>query len=65
MRITVAKTGLVPVNKFKNLIDISKVTYYSLKEKDGNITLKFYDKNHKLIKPYKDIKNGKSCKKDK
>lgn len=59
LSIKVSKSGHVSLDTFKDFLDISKVIYYSLKHKDGNLTLKFYDKNKKLVKPYKENENGK------
>ena len=63
MILTVPSTGFVPIEEFKDLLDISKVVYYSIEDSDGTLTLKFYDKNEKLVKPYKEDKNGKVSKK--
>jgi len=63
--IKVPSTGKVLLSKFKNLIDISKVVYYSLDiNEDKTLTLKFFDKNKKLIKP-KENKDGKEKAKSK
>jgi len=62
MIITVQEDGFVPLDHFKNLLDISQVVYYALREKNGIVTLKFYDKNKKLIPLNKETKNGKSKK---
>lgn len=45
------KDGFVPLELLKDLVDISKVLYYSVKEKDGSFYLKLYDKQKRLIKP--------------
>jgi len=42
------------IDDFKDLIDISKVVTYKLDREDGGFTIKFYDKNKKLIKPKQD-----------
>lgn len=60
MMLTIPSSGFVPIEEFKDLLDISKVMYYSLEVSDGILKLKFYNKNKKLIKPYKETKNGKS-----
>jgi hypothetical protein len=52
MTITISKEGFVSLKKFETLLDISRVKFYTLKEKDGSIHLKFFDKNRKVIKPY-------------
>lgn len=53
MIIKVQEDGFVNLDEFKNLLDISLVVYYKLTiKKDKTISLKFYDKNKKLIKPY-------------
>ena len=62
MTITVPKSGLIPLEALEKLIDISKVMYYDVKEKNGIVTLKFYDKNKKLVKPYGE-ENEKEVKK--
>jgi hypothetical protein len=59
MTITVPKSGFITLEKFKEMVDISKIVYYSLDEEDGNLKLRFYDKNKRLIKPKKESKNGK------
>jgi len=56
MTIKVTKEGFVNIKDLKNLIDISKIVSYSVKEDKGNIKLKFYDKGNKLVKPYKETK---------
>jgi hypothetical protein len=54
MRITVDKDGTIPLWHFADLIDTDKVVYYKFKaRKDGTLTIKFYDRNKRLIKPYK------------
>ena len=54
MIITVTKEGYVLLKDLKPLLDIRKVVYYSFKKnKDGTLTLKFYDENNKLIRPKK------------
>lgn len=65
MTITISKEGFVNIKKFKTLLDITKVVYYSLKEKDGSIHLMFYDSNRKVIKPYGKEKSSKSKSKTK
>ena len=64
MIITIPESGFVPIEYFKDFLDISKILFYSLEEKDGTLVLKFYDKNRKLLK-LKESKNDKkeSCKK--
>lgn len=64
MAITVSKEGFVNLSDFDKYLDISKVVFYSLKEKNGCIHLKFYDKNKKVVKPYesKKTKENKSKK---
>jgi hypothetical protein len=38
---------------FKDLIDVNKITHYRIKSKKGGpLTIRFYDKNKKLVKPY-------------
>ena len=55
MTLTIPKSGIISLNKFKKLLDISKVEWYSLEEKNGVIILKFYDKNRKVLKFYANI----------
>ena len=51
--ITVQEDGFVDLEEFKNVIDTSKVVFYSIKlKKDNTLLLKFYDKKKKLVKPY-------------
>lgn len=53
MTITVPPSGLIDIVEFSNLLDISKCVYYTLKQnKDGTLSLTFYDKNNKRIKLY-------------
>lgn len=52
MIIKVKENGFVNLDEFKDLIDISKVVYYKLvAKKDKSLSLKFYDKDKKLVKP--------------
>jgi hypothetical protein len=45
--------GFINLHDFKDFVDVGRVVYYTLKhKKDGTLTLKFYDKKEKLIKPY-------------
>ena len=55
MTITIPENGEIDIESFKKLLDISKVEWYSLEEKDGVIILKFYDKNRKVLKFYANI----------
>jgi hypothetical protein len=51
--IKVDKNGMVLINNFEELLDVSKVAFYSLRaNKDKTLTLKFYDNKKKLVKPY-------------
>ena len=50
--IKIPKTGFVNLSNFEKLIDISKIMYYDLTEDNGVLTLKFFDKRKKLVKPY-------------
>ncbi len=52
MTLTIPSSGLIPLESFKKLLDISRVVYYSLEDRDGSLHLIFYDKNKKVIKPY-------------
>ena len=49
MIIKVSKDGFIDLKEFKNVLDISKVSYYDLKESGRVLTLKFYDKDNKII----------------
>ena len=51
--VTVGEGGFVDIRAFKDLIDIKKVVYYSIRKKRNQnaAILKFYDKKMKLIKP--------------
>jgi hypothetical protein len=52
--ITVDKDGCVPLWYFADILNTDKVEYYKIKaEKNGTLIIKFYDKNKRLIKPYK------------
>lgn len=53
MIVKVQESGFVNLDDFKNLLDISLVVYYKITtKKNKTITLKFYDKDKKLVKPY-------------
>jgi hypothetical protein len=55
--ITVDKDGCVPLWYFAHILNTDKVEYYKIKaEKNGTLIIKFYDKNKRIIKPYKDAK---------
>ena len=54
MTFTIPESGIIPVEYFKDLLDISKISYYNLEEKDGVLTLRFYDSKKKLIHPFLD-----------
>lgn len=54
--VTVEEGGFIPLEAFSDMIDTSKVEYYSLKaNKDQTLTVKFYDKKKKLVKPNKPV----------
>lgn len=60
LNIKVKEDGFINLSQFKKFIDISKIVYYHLNHNvDKTLTLKFYDKEQKLIKPYKDKTNEK------
>jgi hypothetical protein len=63
--INVSESGFVDIEHFKDFIDISRVSYYNLKQNGDIITLTFYDSKKKLIKPYMESKNVKQNKKGK
>jgi hypothetical protein len=51
--IVVDDGGFVDIDQFKEYLDVEKIYYYVVKlNKDKTITLKFYDKKKKLVKPY-------------
>lgn len=51
--ITLDINGCVPISAFNQIVDVQKVAHYSLKmNKNGTLTLKFYDSNGKLVRPY-------------
>jgi hypothetical protein len=51
--IKVDKDGMVMLSAFYDWLDISKVKFYNVKfNKDGTITIKFYNSKKKLVKPY-------------
>lgn len=51
--IRVDSDGTVLLSHFINMIDISKIKYYRfIPNKDGTLTIKFYDKSKRLVKPY-------------
>ena len=51
MIITIPESGEINIELFKDLIDISKVSYYHLEVINGIIKLQFYDSEKKFIKP--------------
>jgi len=52
-KVTVKPGGYLYLTDFADLVDVSKVVFYRFKEnKDKTLTLKFYDKKKKVIKPY-------------
>ncbi len=51
--IKVLRGGFVPLKEFSDVVDIDKITTYSLKvNKDNSITLKFFDLQDKSVRPY-------------
>lgn len=60
MIVTINKNGFVPLESLKDIIDISKVIYYSVEEVNGSFYLKLYNKQKRLIKPYDKAKTSKS-----
>ena len=52
MTITVPASGFIDIKLFEKMLDISKVVYYSLEDKGGYLSLKFYDSKKKVVKPY-------------
>lgn len=51
--VQVGENGTLPLEEFAFFVDISKVYKYQFKQnKNGTLTLKFYDKKGKLVKPY-------------
>lgn len=54
MIIKLDNQGRLKLDEFKNFLDVTKVVYYKLETlKDKTLSLKFYDKNKRLIKPKK------------
>jgi hypothetical protein len=50
--IKVGKDGRVEMSNFKDILNIEQVVYYEVTpNKDETITLRFFDKNKKLVKP--------------
>jgi len=62
MIITIPKSGIVGLNEFKDLLDISKIVSYSLNIEDKKLVLKFYNNDGEIIRPYakEKIKKTKS-----
>lgn len=55
--IKVDRDGGVALNYFVDLLDVDRVKFYNVKlNKDKTLTVKFYDKNKKLVKPYEQNK---------
>lgn len=51
--IVVRRGGWIHLTDLSDFVDIDKVVSYSIKlNKDKTATLKLYDKNKKLVKPY-------------
>lgn len=51
--IKVDENGSFPLKDLEDMVDITKVCSYRLKfNKDRVLTLKLYDKNGRLVKPY-------------
>ena len=51
IKTTIEGDGFIPLDVFRSFVDVDSVHYYRLKvNKDKTITLKFYDKNKRLIK---------------
>lgn len=59
MTISIPSSGLIDLNHFDIFLDISKVHWYALKEKDGILVLKFYDKQKRIIKLYANKEKSK------
>ena len=47
--VTVDENGEIPLIEFKDMLDITKVVFYSIETKDDKIVLNFYDENEQLI----------------
>ena len=43
------ESGSIPIEAFSSFVDISKVVYYDMEFKDGNIILQLFDENKELI----------------
>jgi len=48
--ITVGPDGTIPIEAFKNVLNIKRVVYYELEPEGKNLRITFFDKNKKLIK---------------
>ena len=47
------RKGFVHIEEFRDIVDIDKVVFNSIRaKKDGTVLLKFYDKKKKVVKPY-------------
>lgn len=52
-KIVVSMGGFIRIEDFSDLVDTNRVVYYKLKvDKDKTLTIKFYDCQKKLVKPY-------------
>jgi len=50
--VKVDRDGGIAMNHFVGWINVDRVKFYSVKSnKDKTLTVKFYDKNRKLVKP--------------
>jgi len=39
------------INELRSWYDVSKIAFYTIDEKDGNIEVKVYDENQELLVP--------------
>lgn len=53
----ISADGYIDLESLQKFIDIRKVEFYSVREKNGRLILKFYDKKRKIIKPSKKSKD--------
>lgn len=50
--VTVDKLGRLDLEDFRELVNVDRIEFYSLKvKKDKTLILKFYDKKKRLVKP--------------
>ena len=60
--ITVQEDCIIDIRLFKETLDISQISYYSIEVKGKCAVLKFYDSKRKVIKPYANKEKTKKSK---